>query len=121
MLIIFDYKFYCFNGKVEFMYIASGFGIGVDEQIAFFDKNGNKAPYRRTDYKVMENAKLPKNFELMCRLSEELAKEFIFVRVDWFEENGKIYFGELTFTPCGGLMDIEPKKYDIKWGRKIQL
>ncbi len=116
-----DYKFYCFNGKVEFMYIASGFGQGIDEQVCFFDKNGNKAPYSRSDYKVMDDAQLPKNFELMCKLSEELAKDFTFVRVDWFEENNKIYFGELTYTPCGGLMKIQPLEYDKEWGKLINI
>lgn len=116
-----DYKFYCFNGKVEFMYIASGFGKGIEEQISFFDKNGQKAPYSRSDYPIKEDAELPEKFEEMKQLSEELAKDFVFVRVDWFEENEKIYFGELTFTPCGGLMKIEPKEYDGKWGSLLKI
>ena len=58
-----DYKFYCFHGKVEFMYIAYGFdGNGLQEQIAFFDANGNKAPYRRTDYPIYQQAQKPASF-----------------------------------------------------------
>ena len=116
-----DYKFFCFNGKAEFMYIASGFGNGIGEQVSFFDKDGKKAPYRRTDYPVKEDAALPEKFEEMKKLSEELAKDFKFVRVDWFEENNKIYFGELTFTPCGGLMKIDPIKYDMEWGNILNI
>lgn len=116
-----DYKFFCFNGKVEFMYIASGFGNGIEEQISFFDKNGNKAPYKRLDYPVKNDAELPNDFNEMKKLSEELSEDFPFVRVDWFEENGRIYFGELTFTPCGGLMKIEPLEYDLKWGELINI
>lgn len=114
-----DYKFYFFNGKFEFMYIASGFGKGDDERITMFDKEGNIAPFRRTDYKIMPDAKLPKHFEEMKKLGVELAKDFVFVRVDWFEENNKIYFGELTFTPCGGMMKIEPIEYDEILGEKL--
>jgi len=116
-----DYKFYCFNGKMEFVYIASGFGKGIDEKITFFDKNGKKAPFKRMDYDVFEDAKLPENFEKMKQMSEKLSKEFPFVRVDWFEEGGKIYFAELTFTPAGGLMKVEPPEYDKKWGDLIDL
>lgn len=118
-----DYKFYCFNGKVEFMYVASGFSSNAtsQEQISFFDKYGNKASYKRMDYPVKDDAELPRNFDEMKKLSEELSKEFKFVRVDWFEENNKIYFSELTFTPCGGLMNIEPKKYDFEWGKLINI
>lgn len=116
-----DYKFFCFNGKVEFMYIASGFGNGIEEQISFFDKNGNKAPYKRLDYPVKNDAELPNDFNEMKKLSEELSEDFPFVRVDWFEENGRIYFGELTFTPCGGLMKIEPQEYDLMWGELLKI
>lgn len=116
-----DYKFYCFHGKVEFMYIAYGFGHGINETIAFFDKHGNKAPYKRTDYPMFEDAVLPENFEKMKELSEILCQDVPFVRVDWFEENGKVYFGELTYTPCGGLMKIEPIEYDTIWGDMLDI
>ena len=118
---IIDYKFYCFNGKVEFMYIASGFGLHEDEKMTFFDKNGNVAPYKRPSYAIKEDAKVPENFEKMKELSEALATEFPFVRVDWFEVNKKIYFSELTFTPSGALLKIEPKEYDKEWGNLLNI
>ena len=118
---IVDYKFFCFGGKSKFMYIAQGFGHGENECITFFDENGKKASYARSDYPIYEDAKLPKRYEEMKRLSEELAKDVPFVRVDWFEVGGKIYFGELTFTPCGGLMKITPDEYDEIWGSWINL
>ena len=118
---IIDYKFFCFNGKPQFMYIAQGFGKGNNERITFFDMNGNKAPYRRKDYNIMDDAVLPVRFEEMSTLSKELSADFPFVRVDLFEVNGKIYFSELTFTPCGGLMEIEPLQYDSLWGSYIDI
>ncbi len=116
-----DYKFFCLNGKVEFMYIASGFGEGVDEKMTYLDKNGKIAPYQRTSYKRKDDIVVPKNFEKMKKMSELLAKDFKFVRVDWYEVDGKIFFGELTFTPAGCMMKIEPAKYDKLLGDKLKI
>lgn len=118
---IVDYKYFCFGGKVEFMYVAEGFGEGMGEKISFFDKDGNKAPYKRLDYPVYDAAQKPINFEKMKEMSEELSRDFPFVRVDWFEVDGKIYFGELTFTPCGCMMTIEPDSKDDEWGALIDI
>ena len=116
-----DYKFFCFGGKMKFMYIAQGFGHHINERITFFDENGNKAPYRRTDYPIYQEAVAPDFFEEMSILSEKLSEGLPFLRVDWFEHDGKIYFGEMTFTPCGGLMKIDPIEYDKIWGSWIDI
>ena len=116
-----DYKFFCLNGKVEFMYIASGFGEGVDEKMTYLDKNGEITPYQRTNYKIKEDIVVPKSFERMKKMSELLAKDFKFVRVDWYEVGGKVFFGELTFTPSGCMMKVEPAKYDRLLGDKLKI
>ena len=116
-----DYKFFCLNGKVEFMYIASGFGEGVDEKMTYLDKNGEITPYQRTNYKIKEDIVVPKSFEKMKKMSELLAKDFKFVRVDWYEVGGKVFFGELTFTPSGCMMKVEPAKYDKLLGEKLKI
>lgn len=116
-----DYKFFCLNGRVEFMYIASGFGEGIEEKMTYLDKDGNIAPFRRLGYDIKEDIELPKHFNEMKKMSEKLAKDFKFVRVDWFEVNGKIYFGELTFTPSGALMKISPEKFDYELGKKLNI
>ena len=118
---IVDYKFFCFGGESKFMYIAQGFGTGENEVITFFDENGEKAPFGRSDYPVFNEAKLPERYEEMKVLSEKLAADLPFVRVDWFEVDGKIYFGELTFTPCGGMMKITPYEYEYLWGAWIKI
>ena len=116
-----DYKFFCFNGEPEFMYIAKGFGEGEDETISFFDKEGNKAEYKRADFRAYENAKIPESFNSMMEMSRVLSKDFPFVRVDLFEVDGKIYFSELTFTPCGCMMKVDPQEIEEKWGELIDL
>lgn len=115
------YKFYFFNGEFQFMYIAQGFGFGVDESITFFDKDGNKAPFRRTDYPEFSDALLPDCYKEMLDISKKFAQDFPFVRVDLFENNNKIYFSELTFTPCGAMMKISPKEFDGIIGDKLEL
>lgn len=116
-----DYKFYCFNGNPRYMYIATGFGSGVDERISFFDLSGRKAPFQRTDYKQITEPIMPKNLDEMIRVSKELSKDFAFVRVDFFEVNDRMYFSELTFTPCGGLMKISPIEWDLKLGELLDI
>ena len=114
-----DYKFYCFDGRVEFSYIAQG--KGKTKQITFFDRDGKKAPFQRTDYTPYSKARVPDQYRKMIELSEQLAKDFICVRVDWYEVDGRIYFGEMTFTPSAGLMLLEPKEYDEILGDLIHL
>ena len=118
---IIDYKYFCFNGKLVFMYIAQGFGKQVNERITFFDDNGHRTPYKRTDYPELEGASLPMEFERMKELSLILASDFPFVRVDWFEVDGVIYFSEMTFTPCGAMMKIDPPDYDKKLGELLDI
>lgn len=72
-------------------------------------------------YPIKEDAKIPENFDKMKKMSELLASDFPFVRVDWFEVDGKIYFSELTFTPSGALLDVEPREYDLIWGKKLDI
>jgi len=113
-----EYKFYCFNGKIEFMYIIDDTSTRT---ITLFGREGNRLPYRRTEHPVSDGAKLPTGFEKMKELSEKLAEQFPFVRVDWFEVNGKIFFSELTFTPGGAMLKIDPPEYDRKLGEILDI
>ena len=114
-----DYKFYCYNGTAEFCYIAQGHA--KEKKFTFFNRDRSIAPFQRADYTTYREAKVPERYNEMIRLSELLAEDFICVRVDWYEVEGKIYFGEMTFTPNGALMRIEPKEYDNILGELIKL
>lgn len=63
----------------------------------------------------------PHNYEEMIRLSEILSKNIIFLRVDFYEINKKIYFGELTFYPGSGFEEFSPNKYDEIIGNMIEM
>ena len=57
----------------------------------------------------------------MLKLARILSKNIAFLRVDLYEINDKIYFGELTFHPCAGFMPFKPKEWDEKLGEMISL
>ena len=117
-----DYKFYCFNGIPKYLYVSEGLEDHSNAKISFFDMNFNIAEFKRSDYQSFTDIpKKPINFEKMKELANKLAKGISFIRVDFYEINRKIYFGELTFTPCGGFMPFEPEEYDEKLGNLIKL
>ena len=114
-----DYKFYCYDGRVEFCYIAQG--NAKEKKFTFFNRDGSIAQFQREDYVPYLEAKLPSRFKDMIKLSEILAKDFIAVRVDWYEVDGSIYFGEMTFTPNAALIRLNPPEFDLKLGEYIHL
>lgn len=119
-----DYKFFCFHGEPKFFYVAKGFGDGDNERMDFFNMDGSKAPFQRTDYPSItetEEVVLPSNLQEMIEISKVLSEDFPFVRVDLFVIENEIIFSELTFTPSGGLMKIEPEEYYKIWGDYIDL
>lgn len=116
-----DYKFFCFNGKPQYIYISSDLIHDRQAQIGFFYLDGKKMPLIRDDYAPMDIDQLPDFFEDMKRDAEVLCQDFPFVRVDFFIANNTYYFAELTFTPSGGMMPFNPPKYDLEWGKMLDL
>lgn len=117
-----DFKFFCFNGKFKLLYIAiDSESETCSEREAFFDENGKLLNLTNADYELFSEAKLPDNFKELVEISEQLAKPFPFVRVDWYVKDGKTTFGELTFTPSGGLMRFNPSNYDKEIGEWLDI
>lgn len=116
-----DYKFMCFNGEVKCLFVClnrnSSNGLNVD----FYDLDWNPMPFERHYKSSGQKIKKPKNFDKMIELARELSKSIPFVRVDFYEIEGKIYFGELTFYPGSGLEEFTPYEYDEILGSWIQL
>ncbi len=81
---IIDYKFFCFNGKPEYIYVSSDLIHDRQAQIGFFYLDGTKMPLIRNDYAPMDIENLPKFFAEMKKAAEILCKDFPFVRVDFF-------------------------------------
>ena len=121
---IIDYKVWCFNGKAYYVWACSN----RDEEatdVALFDREWNYLPeksvfnehYRKQ--KVLVNK--PKNLEEMLDVAEKLSKPFPVVRVDLYNINGHIYFGEMTFTSLGGTMDFYTQDCLYEMGNLIDI
>lgn len=116
-----DYKFFCFDGKPKLMYISEGSHTN-DAKIAFYDMDFNKLDIKRKDYKDFEILpNKPLNFEKMKEIARVLSKGIPHLRVDLYDVNGKIYFGELTFSTCSGYIPFSDEKWDKKLGDMLDL
>ncbi|MBE5819572.1 MAG: glycosyl transferase [Clostridiales bacterium] len=117
-----DYKFFCFNGNPKLLYVSEGLSDHNTAKISFADMDYKMTEFYRKDYKPFDKLpKKPENFEEMKELAKVLSKDIPFVRVDFYEIEGKIYFGELTFYPCSGYIPFKPEKYDKILGDMLEL
>lgn len=116
-----DYKFFCFNGRVEFFKID--FDRFIGHKANYYDRDMNLLPFGEAAYPPSPSKQLemPQNFDQMIALAEKLSKGLPFLRVDFYNINGKIFFGELTFFPAGGMGKFEPEEWDYKLGNWIKL
>jgi hypothetical protein len=113
-----DYKFHCFNGKLVF--------IQVDlDRATDHKRNLYNYKWDFLDFKwIYENGEVeerPQEFEKMKALAEKIAKDFIYVRVDFYNIGKEIYFGELTFHSESGFGRFTPQEWDLKLGQKLVL
>lgn len=118
--IVNDYKYFCFNGKVEFMLISNDRS-NKHAKFDYFDKNFNHLPFRQGGDNYDGVITKPNNFELMLSLAELLSSGIPHVRVDFYDVNGQVYFGEMTFFDSSGFAGFDPPEWDYKYGDLIIL
>lgn len=116
-----DYKFFCFNGNVRCFKVD--FNRFINHKANYYDREAKLLSFGEAccppDYgKVFDK---PKNFELMLSLAEHLSENIPFVRIDFYNSNGQIYFGEITFFPAAGMGKFEPMEWDYKLGEYIKI
>lgn len=116
-----DYKFMCFNGKVQCSFVCSERFSTDGLKVTFFDKDWNVLPFERHYPKSQLSIPKPINYEKMIELSEKLAEGIPFVRIDFYEIDRKLYFGEMTFFPGSGFEEFDPVEWDKKLGDLISL
>lgn len=120
-----DYKFYCFNGIPKFCQVIANRHKG--ETIDFFDTKWNHMPFwglNQAETTVKQAACAPSkpiNLELMIDYAAKLAAGIPFLRVDLYEINGKVYFGEMTFFPASGIGFFSPGEWDVRLGQMLDL
>ncbi|MEK5427757.1 ATP-grasp fold amidoligase family protein [Cytobacillus sp. FSL R7-0680] len=114
-----DYKFLCFNGKVEYIWVDTD--RHDDHRRNFYNINWEKLNVQ-SDWPNTNNEILkPDGFEYMVQIAESIAKDFPFVRVDFYWVNGKVYFGEITFYPWSGCVKFVPDSFDYEMGDLFKL
>ena len=116
-----DYKFMCFNGEAKCSFVCSDRFTEDGLHVTFFDREWNVMPFERHYPHRKDGIKKPENYDKMLGLAEKLAQNIPFVRVDFYEVEGRIYFGELTFFPGAGLEEFTPEEWDYTLGSWIKL
>lgn len=114
-----DYKFFCFDGKVKMLFVATD--RPSDTRFDFFDTKFNHLPLKNGHPWAKKRISKPCGFEEMKRIAAILSKDMPHVRVDLYDINGHIYFGELTFFHFSGNVPFEPEEWDYKIGEWLKL
>lgn len=118
-----DYKFYCFNGEVDSVLTCSGRQTKEKTKFYFFDKDWNLCRYNKAGKAAPEGFSIPKpeGIDKMFEIAAILSEGIPMVRVDLYNINGKIYFGEMTFYPASGFDANRLPEADLYFGKKINL
>lgn len=116
---VYDYKFFCYNGEPKNLYVATD--RFSDKRFTYFDINWNHLPFAREAKMGDPGLPKPKHFDEMIKLARKLAQPFPFVRVDFYEIGDRVFVGEMTFYPSGGIYPFEPQEWDFAYGDMIQL
>lgn len=120
-----DFKFYCFNGVPTYCHVIGS--RHTNETMDFYDMKWNLMPFTKMKSKTevfphdSSNAKPPVCLDEMIAVAEKLSKDFPFVRIDLYQINNKVYFGEITFFPNSGFGEFSPESWDLKLGEQINL
>lgn len=122
-----DYKFFCFNGKAKFCQVIAD--RTTNETIDFYDRKWAHQEFiglLNADTHIHKSFiphERPENYLEMCKIADKIASEINtpFVRIDLYNANNKIYFGEITFFPASGMGHIVPAEWDYKLGNMIHL
>lgn len=118
-----DYKIHCLNGKPSFILVCSG-RVGSAVTMDIFDLNWNWLDAVQTYKRHVPGigaVPRPRNLEKMLRIAETLSQGFDFVRVDLYNVDGRVYFGELTFTPANGVFPSYKQELLEREGKKLNI
>lgn len=115
-----DYKFFCFDGKAEYLYVIADRKVGEKAGFGIYDAHYNRLNICRLDEQpLIRNIEKPENFRQLRKLAEMLSKPFPEARIDFYNLNGKVIFGEITFFDGSGYMMFEPDEFDYELGKKF--
>lgn len=117
-----DYKLFCFDGVPRMTLVCSGRFTKNGLKEDFYDEVWNHLNVQRpTHGNAILPIQRPKQYELMKKLAAKLSEKMPFARIDFYEINEKVYFGEITFYPASGFEGFKPEEWDLKLGEWIKL
>lgn len=117
-----DYKFFCFDGEPKAMFIATDRGIaGEETKFDFFDMDFQHLPFINGHPNSDKQIVCPKSFDEMKKLAAILSEGMPQARIDFYDINGHIYFGEITLSHWSGLKQFDPEEWDYTFGGWIKL
>ena len=116
-----DYKFFVFNGRVEYLFVATDRQAKTDTCFDFFDRRFNHIKVRNGHPNAKKIISKPEGFEKMIELAEKLGKGIPHCRIDLYNINGRIYFGEITFFHFSGFVPFDPPEWDEKFGAYLKI
>ncbi|MPN21958.1 hypothetical protein SDC9_169340 [bioreactor metagenome] len=119
-----DYKFMCFNGHPRYIVVCKNRDSQTHPAVDLFDTQWKSLTGKLTYREYQPSGfrfERPKSFETMLEICEILAKPFPFVRVDFYNIEGRIYIGELTLYPAAGFAAYEPDELDETVGNWLTL
>ncbi len=114
-----DYKFFCFGGEPKIMFVATD--RAIDVKFDFFDMDFNHLDLVNIHPQSGKVIPKPEKFEEMKEVAAMLSKGMRFVRIDLYELNGQLYFGEYTFFHGGGFRRCEPEEWELRMGDWIDV
>lgn len=114
-----DYKIFMFNEKLAYFLICSDRNTNL--KFTFFDKNGKFINMTQDGEPNDKKLSLPDNYKEMVAMAKRISKGTIESRIDFYDINGKIYFGEITFFDSAGFGKFEPNEWDKKIGDMLKL
>lgn len=117
---IYDYKFYCFDGRVEYIHFLMD--RKKELRMGYYDREWKLQKFVHNHPRIEQKIEKPSNLDEMIRLAEILSQGFPYVRVDFYRLNdGTIKFGEMTFTPASGTQDWNPPEANYMLGKLFHL
>ncbi len=114
-----DFKYHCFHGVPKHIQIDRD--RFINHTLNFYDLEWKRQPFGLWYPQSPEDLPKPENLELMTQLACSLSEGFVFVRVDFYNVKGRIYFGEMTFYPCNGFGVLDPEEKDFEFGSWVDL
>lgn len=116
-----DYKFFCMDEVCKALFIATERQRREEPYFDFFDTSFKHLDIRQGHPNAPQPPEKPENFELMVKFAEKLSKGLPEARIDFYEVNGKAYFGEITLFHFSGNVPFNPPEVDFEWGKWITL